>query len=159
MRVREQPQPLDPSQPLAHSKHEAFAREVAKFKSYEAAARAAGYRQGKSFKAVANRLSQYPTIKARVEHLQKVSGVAAAVDSAFVQRKLLDIVDSYKPEEIKASDQIKALEMLCKVNGLFAPTNVAPTNPEGTEPWNGVVTDEDRVKALEAFLAKVKGKI
>lgn len=144
--------------PLANLRREAFCRELAKFKSIAEAARTAGYRQGSSFKANAQRLAQCPDVKARVSYLQQVSGVAVAVDSAFVQRKLLDIVDNYKPDEIKASDQIKALEMLCKVNGLFAPTKVAPTNPEGTEPWSGTVTDEDRVKALEAFLAKIKLK-
>lgn len=147
-------------EPLKNTRREAFARELAKFKSIYDAAIAAGYRQTSSLRPNAQRLACCPDVKARVAYLQRVSGVAAAADSGYVQRKLLEMVEAgYSRDDIKPSDQLKALEMICKVNGLFAPTKVAPTNPEGTEPWNGAVTDTDRVKALEVFLARIKLKI
>ena len=153
---------LPPSgeQPLTNTRREAFAREIAKFKSIYDAARIAGYREGSSFKANAQRLAYCPDVKARIAYLQRVSGVTASIDSAYVQRKLVDLVEAgISKDDIKPADHIRALEMICKVNGLFAPTKVAPTNPEGTEPWNGAVTDTDRVKALEVFLARIKLKI
>jgi hypothetical protein len=148
--------PFSAENPLEIGKQEAFAREIAKFKSLSEAMRIAGY----SSKSDPKRLAALPQIKARVEYLQRVSGVTASIDSAYVQRKLVDLVEAgISKDDIKPADHIRAIEMICKVNGLFAPTKVAPTNPEGTEPWNGAVTDTDRVKALEVFLARIKLKI
>jgi hypothetical protein len=145
-------------EPLANRKHEAFARELAKFKTNYEAAVAAGYHASPALKQNSHRLSQQSDVKARVLYLQKVSGVAAAIDSKYVQRKLLDIIETgdLVGADIKPSDRLKALELMCKVNGLFAPQKIAPTNPEGTGPYEP--TDADRVAVLEKFLARVKLK-
>lgn len=110
------------AEPLANAKHEAFARELAKFTSVYKAYKLAGYKEGSSFKPNARKLAQNVDIKARVAHLQRVSGVTVAVDSAYVQRKLVEIADiPIDTDQVKIGDQLKALEMLGKLNGLFAP--------------------------------------
>jgi hypothetical protein len=44
--------------------------------------------------------------------------------------------------------------MLAKLDGLDNPTKVAPTTPDGKESWKPELTDDQRAKALEMFLAK-----
>jgi hypothetical protein len=110
------------AEPLANAKYEAFARELAKFTNVYQAYKVAGYKEGTSFKPNARKLAQNADVKARVAYLQRVSGVTVAIDSAYLQRKLVEIADTViDPDDIKISDQLKALEMLGKLNGLFAP--------------------------------------
>lgn len=40
----------------------------------------------------------------------------------------------------------------CKILGIYAPAKVAPTNPEGDKPYDGSVSDEQRITRLAAIL-------
>ena len=115
----------DSSQPLTSGggKHEAFARELAKFQTVYQAAKIAGYNaDGTSFKSNARRLAQNSDIKARVAYLQRVSGIETAVDSAYIQRRLVEIANVViDDEDVRVSDQIAALNLLAKIIGALAP--------------------------------------
>lgn len=75
------------------------------------------------------------------------------------QRALIDSIEIDDKGKIKVTTpkRLDARAMLAKLDGLEAPQKVAPTNPEGDAPYDpGLLTDEQRVKALEALLAKRK---
>lgn len=116
------------AEPLANEKHEAFARELAKFTNVYQAYKAAGFKEGSSLKPNARRLAQNAQVKARVAYLQRVSGVTVAADSAYIQRQLIEMVESgYNTDEINPGHVLKALELLGKINGVFAPEKIDVT--------------------------------
>jgi hypothetical protein len=47
----------------------------------------------------------------------------------------------------------EALNQLRDMNGLKAPTKIAPTDPSGEKPYEGI-SDVERVKALQAFFSR-----
>ena len=118
--------------PLSNPRLEKVAQELAKFKSPVEASKAAGYRPGSSFDSNARKRAQHPDVRARIAYLQTVSGVVSAADSAFIQRKLVEIANvPLDSEQVKPSDQIAALGLLAKVIGAIAPTKSEVTGAEG----------------------------
>jgi hypothetical protein len=113
---------------LRNPKHEKVAQELAKFKSPVEASQAAGYPPGSSFAANARKRVQRPDIRARVKEIQTISGVVAAADSAYIQRKLIEMTEvPLVPDHVRPSDQLKALELLGKIIDVFAPEKVKAT--------------------------------
>jgi hypothetical protein len=57
-----------------------------------------------------------------------------------------------------AGDFRTALAILqdeAKLEGLYPPTKIAPTNPEGDKPYVGSLTDDERLAALERLYASL----
>jgi hypothetical protein len=55
--------------------------------------------------------------------------------------------------------RLQVKEHRAKVLGLYAPTKVAPTTPDGKEAWDSIdLTDEDRAKRIEALLAAARAR-
>lgn len=107
---------------LPDRKLEKVAQELARFKSPTEASEAAGYKAGTSFGPNARKRACRPDVKARVLELQRISGVVAAADSAYIQRKLMEITEvPVAKSAIKPSDQIAALTLLAKIVGAMAP--------------------------------------
>ena len=107
---------------LSNPRHEKVAQELARFKSPVEASQAAGYPPGTSFAANARKRTQRPDIRRRVKEIQTVSGVIAAGDSAWIQRKLVEIAEiPLNDEEVRPTDQIAALNLLAKIIGAMAP--------------------------------------
>jgi hypothetical protein len=137
---------------LNNPKHEKVAQELAKFKSPVEASQAAGYPPGSSFAANARKRVQRPDIRARVKEIQTVSGVMAAADSAYIQRKLIEMTEiPLDEEQVNPAVQLKALEMLGRIIDVFAPEKIkAELNI-----WNDFSPDDQRAlaAALRAGLA------
>jgi hypothetical protein len=59
---------------------------------------------------------------------------------------------------MNAGDYRTALAVLqdeAKLEGLYPPTKIAPTNPDGSEEYTGGFTDADRAAALERLYARL----
>jgi hypothetical protein len=59
-----------------------------------------------------------------------------------------------------AGDWRTALAVLqdeAKLEGLYPPTKVAPTTPDGTQPYAGALSDAERLAALQALYAATVG--
>jgi Terminase small subunit len=70
-----------------------------------------------------------------------------------------DDPDRIRRTKLKLEPRLPALKMIGDWLGMWAPTKIAPTNPEGDAPYDPLeVNDEQRVAAIEAFLARVKVK-
>jgi hypothetical protein len=50
---------------------------------------------------------------------------------------------------------LRVLQDEAKLEGLYPPTKIAPTNPAGDKPYEGNLTDAERVAALAALYARV----
>ena len=94
---------MDPSKPLANSRHEAFALAWAKDKSAAEALRAAGYADQP---ANAKRMTNNDQIKARKEWLQRQTATKMTMDEAEKREILAGIARS--PDE-RATDRIAAI--------------------------------------------------
>jgi hypothetical protein len=118
---------------IRNPKHEKFAQCVASLKSFEEAAREAGYPNGTSFKANARRLSHHPAIRERVTELQTTEAALAAVDVAWIKRKTAEVAGvEIAPHDIKASDKMSALNLLAKMTaGALVPTQTELSGPDG----------------------------
>jgi hypothetical protein len=55
--------------------------------------------------------------------------------------------------------RLQVKEHRAKVLGLYAPTKVAPTTPDGKEAWDSIdLTDDDRARRIEALLAAARAR-
>jgi hypothetical protein len=57
-----------------------------------------------------------------------------------------------------AGDFRTALAVLqdeAKLEGLYPPQKIAPTNPQGDKPYEGTLTDDERLAALQALYARL----
>ena len=55
--------------------------------------------------------------------------------------------------------RLQVREHRAKVLGLYAPSKVAPTTPDGKEAWDSIdLTDEDRAKRIEALIAAARAR-
>lgn len=106
---------------LSDRRLEIVAQELARGKSPAEASVAAAYKPGTSFKHNARKRACRPDVKARVLELQRISGVVAAADSAYIQRKLIEITEAVPKMAIRPSDQIAALTLLARIIGALAP--------------------------------------
>lgn len=92
-----------------------------------------------------------PLDELRPEHRALIEGIDTKVSQYGETKNLI------MPSKLVAAGQ------LAKLHGLDRPTKIAPTNPTGDGPAevNLNTTDEDRTRALQAFLARaaIKGKV
>ena len=145
---------------LAKAGYEAAAQVLAARGTAEDAAAAAGYnREARSFKDNARKFIQRPDIRARVQELQgDIAEKVTTATAEWIEQQLVTIAEA-DVKEIKASDKIAALRELAKIRGIYAPEKVAPTTPDGDAPYDPLkISDEDRLEAIRALLAKVKLK-
>lgn len=120
-----------------------------------------GYPKGSSYKANARRLSHHPKVKARVKELQSQAAACMVIDAAWLRSKVARLAGfEIELSKLKASDVIAAQALFAKmIPEALVPQKIAPTNPEGDSAYDpGEITDEQRIAAFEAFLAKVKRK-
>lgn len=148
---------------LGNPRHEAAARVRATGGSAEDAAAAAGYdTKASSFSANARKLIQRPDIQARIAELQgELAAKAIEVTAEWIKQNVARIACVNVPvDEIGASHVLQANKLLAELIGALAPQKIAPTNPEGTAPYdpNASVTDEQRIEALMKLLAREKAK-
>lgn len=147
--------------PLRNPRLEKVAQELAKFKSAVEASQSAGYPPGTSFDSNARKRAQRPEVQARVAFLQGKAAELVVYDVAYIKRKLGEIIDhEVDSEEIDFSIQLRAMDMMLKIEGGYAPEKhdvraaVASMNVNS----DGETTDEARKRALQAFFAKLKAK-
>jgi len=142
--------------PIDNPRLEIVAQELAKGKSPVEASKEAGYPPGSSFDSNARKRAQDHRVKARIQYLQRISGITAAVDSAYIQRKLVAIIDvPLVDDQVRVGDQLKAMDMILKM----LPDGYAPEKVDAraaVASMNVEVTDEHRLRALMALLARQK---
>lgn len=106
---------------LTEPRLELLAQALAAGKTVIEASKAAGYKNGTSFASNARKRAQRKDVKARVLEIQTVSGVFAAVDAAYLQRKAQEIVEvPLIADDVSTADRIKALDFIAKLKGLYA---------------------------------------
>jgi hypothetical protein len=146
---------------LANRRHERVAQALAAMKSAEESSVEAGYPKTSSFAANARKRATYPEIKARVKELQSQAAACMVIDAAWLRGKVARMAGYEVPiSHMKASDVIAACALLAKMlPEALVPQKVAPTNPEGDAPYDPLeINDEQRIAAIEAFIARVKVK-
>jgi hypothetical protein len=121
---------------LRNPRHEKVAQLIASQKSFQEAAREAGYPVGTSFKANARRLSHHPAIRARVTELQETEASLVVVDVAWIKRKTAEVASvEIAPSDVKASDKIAALNLLAKMTpGALVPQTLGIAGQDGKGP-------------------------
>lgn len=146
---------------LANRRFERVAQALAAMKSAEQASLEAGYPKTSSFAANARKRATYPQIKERVAELQGQQAACMVIDAAWLQGKVARLAGyEIDLKHVKASDVISAAALLAKMlPGALVPQKVAPTDPEGNEPYDpNNVTDEQRVAALQQFIRRLNLK-
>jgi hypothetical protein len=152
--------------PLPNRKHEIFAIELATGAPLESAYLAAGYKPGRAARFNASRLRNKPWLRARLNELFDAAAKDAVVGIGWVQRNLIAIIEGRA--ESKAGerdgkpfverDRLAALVALLRSLGVNDGTTVSVSATAQAGSFAVDVTDEMRVAAIEAFLAKVKIK-
>lgn len=147
---------------LENRRHERVALSLAQGKTAEEASRDAKYpTEASSFVQNARKRAQRKDIKARAAELQTQIAAVAVIDAAWLRGRVARVVKFDVSEgQLKATDWIAAAALLAKmIPGALVPTKIAPTSPDGTEPYEtSGNSDEDTIKALELFIAKAKAK-
>jgi hypothetical protein len=140
---------------LKNRRLEIFAQSLALGKPTYDAAREAGYNaDAPSFEANARQRAAKPELKARVaELMQRTADSVAdrvAIDRAWLLSQLTEIAGyDIAGLEVKLTDKLKALELVAKVCGLFA--------PEKREIVARLAElDIDQLKSLDARLAEAE---
>jgi hypothetical protein len=112
-----------------------IAQGMPRSKAAAAAAKTAGY-SGSSMAANARKRAALPQVKARMTELaapaqrQAESEVVASVDDA--NRKLGAIAGvAFKPDCVKPSDQVAAMNLQARINGWLAPRRTELTGKDG----------------------------
>lgn len=106
---------------LTEPRLELLAQALAAGKTVIEASKAAGYKNGTSFASNARKRAQRKDVKARILEIQTISGVFAAVDAAYLQRKAQEIVEvPLIADDVGVADRIKALDFMAKLKGLYA---------------------------------------
>jgi hypothetical protein len=133
---------------LKNQKLEILAQGIARGLSPGAAARAAGYNPDvPSFEANARQRACRPEVKARAEELLTRAAEKTVVSIAWLTERLVEVAGVDQGGlEVKTSDKLRALELLAKVKGFFA--------PEKREIVQRLAElDLDQLKALDERLA------
>ena len=143
---------------LRDRRYEQVAQALAVMKTPAAASREAGYKDGTSFDDNARKRANRPDIRARVAELQAAQAELVEVNAAWIKAKAARIAGiDFDSSEVKPSDALAALNLLAKMTlGALVPTKIAPTTPEGEMLPIMDISDEDRARALAAFVAKTK---
>jgi hypothetical protein len=112
---------------LESRKLEVFALGLAAGKSYTDASREAGYNTtAKSFEVKARQRGNRPDVKARVrelqEDLQERVVEKLVVDLTWIEERLMAFASAvFDRTDIKPADALRAVDMLVKVRGFYAP--------------------------------------
>jgi hypothetical protein len=125
---------------------EVFAQALATGKTPEEAAKAAGYPKGSCFANNARKRASRKDVKAMVAELQKPvkEKLAKKIEAnfAWATEKLMSIANAkLDPWNIKASNKIRAIELLAKMHGWNAPEN-QNLNAKGHVTLNATYTIE-----------------
>jgi len=109
--------------PLSNRKLEIVAQHLAKGATAKEASIAAGYRtNGAAFAANCRQRANYPEVKARVAALQAKAAERLTVELGWICERLVEIAGkSLYVEDIKTSDKLRALDMLIRLGGYYAP--------------------------------------
>lgn len=109
--------------PLSNRKLEIVVQQLAKGATAAEALIAAGYRtNGAAFAANCRQRANYPQVKSRVAALQSKAAEKLTIDLAWIYERLVEIADrSPYTEEIRTSDKLRALDMLVRLGGYYAP--------------------------------------
>jgi hypothetical protein len=127
---------------------EAFAQALATGAPPVEAAKLAGYPQGSQFAASARKRARRKDVRAMVADLQKPAKEKLAkkieANFAWATEKLMSIASAkLDPWNIKASDKIRAIEVLAKMHGWNAPEN-QNLNGKGHVTLNATYTVEPK---------------
>jgi hypothetical protein len=107
---------------LTEPRLERLAQELARGSTTVDASRIAGYKPRSSFASNARKRANRKDVKARVLEIQTISGVLAAADAAYLERKALEIIEvPLVADEVSTSDRLKAMDFIAKIKGFFAP--------------------------------------
>jgi phage terminase small subunit len=109
--------------PLANRRLEVVAQQLARGATSMEASIAAGYRSdGSAFAANCRQRANYPEVKARVEALQVKAAEKVNIDLTWIYERLVEIArrGPYR-EQIRTSDKLRALDMLIRLRGYYAP--------------------------------------
>lgn len=104
----------------------------------------------------ARRLSN--KLKARIEEILERATIIAEIDRAWSLCGIKNIADGPRESDkygtIKPNDRLAAYKLINDMNGYNAPVKVANTDSAGND--LPPMTDADRARVLEAFIAKTK---
>jgi hypothetical protein len=103
---------------------EIFAQGLALGKDTYDAARDAGYNQNaSSFEANARQPASFPEVKARIRELQeRAIEKKTTVSIAWLMERLTEVAGvPLNPAKVRTSDKLRAIELIAKVRGYFAP--------------------------------------
>jgi phage terminase small subunit len=108
---------------LKNRRLEIFAQGLALGKDTYVAARDAGYNaDAASFEANARQRASFPEVKARIKELQERAVEKVSVDLGWILEKLMGIADiKLNPKEVRAGDILRAMDMIVKIKGYYAP--------------------------------------
>jgi hypothetical protein len=116
--------------PLKNRKYEVIAQQLARGATAVEASIAAGYTSdGRSaFAANCRQRANYPKVKAGVGALQAKAIETVNVDLGGLLKRLVEIA-SHSPyrERVRTSDSLRAIDMLLKIGGHYAPTKSVVT--------------------------------
>jgi phage terminase small subunit len=170
--------------PLPNRKYEVIAQQLARGATAIEASLAAGYRSdGSAFAANCRQRAAYPQIKARVAALQAKALEKVNLDLGWILERLVEIArrGPYR-ERVRTSDSLRAIDMLLRIGGHYAPAKSIVTPGESrsvrlTEIFDGeqlktrrrvvdlvqVINDENcpasvRIEAAKAAVPFLEGK-
>jgi len=118
--------------PLKNRKYEVIAQQLARGATAVEASLAAGYPgDGSSFAANCRQRANFPQVKARVAALQAKALETLNVDLNGLLKRLWEIA-SHSPykERVRTSDSLRAIDMLLRIGGHYAPTKSIVTPGE-----------------------------
>jgi hypothetical protein len=141
--------PITFKTPLRNRKYEVIAQQLAKGATSIEASLAAGYPSGgSSFAANCRQRANYPPIKARVAALQAEAVEKMNMDIGALMKRLWDIAlrPPYK-ERVRTSDSLRALDMILRIGGYYAPTQSIVTRGNSQSVRVTEVFDENGLKS------------
>jgi uncharacterized protein with NRDE domain len=110
--------------PLKNRKYEIIAQQLARGATAVEANIAAGYpSDGAYFASNCRTRASYPKVKARVAALQAAAIERVNIDVGGLVKRLVEIA-SHSPyrERVRTSDSLRAIDMLLRIGGHYAPT-------------------------------------
>jgi phage terminase small subunit len=102
---------------------EIFAQGLARGMPMYEAAKQAGYNADRpSFENNARKRASKPEVRARIKELQERAAEKVTIDLAWILERLAHVAGiALDPKEIKAGDALRALDMIVKIKGYYAP--------------------------------------
>ncbi len=83
---------------------------------------------------------------------EKISGILGGEASATQKLKAVRTIEGRLPENEYLRTILMTLREEAELDALYPPKKIAPTNPEGTEPWQPI-SDDERNRIQQAVLA------